>query len=159
MILLTEPARPSDYRDPDRAGLWRPTRAARELPELMEFVATLPFEATGRIYIMYDAGPRCVPAHQDHLDHNVCHEFVWLRTNLEKPLYVMNQETGERLYVGSYSAWFDTVNQFHGVDAREGLTFSVRVDGRFTEELRRLIPQPALNPASAPALWACGVSP
>jgi hypothetical protein len=85
LILLTKPTRLADYHDPDRAELWRPTEAAREFLELMEFVATLSFEATGRIYIMYDAGPRCVPAHQDHLDTRVCHEFVWLRTNMEKP--------------------------------------------------------------------------
>jgi len=67
MILLTEPARPSYYRDPDRAELWRPTPVACEFPKLMKFITTLPIEAAGRIFIMYDAGPRCVPPHQDHL--------------------------------------------------------------------------------------------
>lgn len=57
MILLTETARPSDYYAPDQPELWRPTEAAREFPELMEFVATLPFEATGRIFIMTTPSP------------------------------------------------------------------------------------------------------
>jgi hypothetical protein len=156
MIRLTESELPFNYYDLDRTELWHPTEAAEEFSELMDFVATLPFAATGRIFIMYDAAPTSVPAHQDHLDPNVCHEFVWFRTSLEKPLYMLNPQTGEKLYVSSYSVWFDTVNQFHGCDPRDGLTFSVRVDGRFTEEFRRLIPRPAVNPASTPALWACG---
>jgi hypothetical protein len=154
MIQLTRSVRPFNYYDLDRPELWRPTEACDEFAELMRFIATLPFKATGRVLIMYDAAPRPVPAHRDHIDPNVCHEFIWFRTNLMKPFYVLNHETGRKLYVGSHSAWFDTVNQFHGSDAGAGLTFSVRVDGKFTDEFLRLIPKPAFNPASAPALWA-----
>jgi hypothetical protein len=46
------------------------------------------------------------------------------------------------------------VNQFHGTDPGEGLTFSIRVDGMFTDEFRKRIPVPASNLASMPALWA-----
>ena len=55
----------------------------------------------------------------------------------------------------SYSAWFDTVNQYHGTDAHEGLGFSIRVDGIFTDEFRQRIARPAYNTASTPSLWAC----
>ena len=120
----------------------------------MRFIETLPFKATGRMLIMYDDAPRPVPAHRDHDATDVCHEFVWFRTNLGKPFYMLNHETGERRYVESYSAWFDTVNQFHGGDPARGLSFSIRVDGTFTDEFRQRIPRPASNPASTPALWA-----
>jgi hypothetical protein len=120
----------------------------------MEFIETLPFKATGRMLIMYDDVSRPVPAHRDHTDTDTCHEFIWFRTNLSKPFYMLDHRTGDKLYVESYSAWFDTVNQFHGTDAGEGLTFSVRVDGVFTDEFRGLIPRPDYNAASAPALWA-----
>ena len=145
----------SDYFELDRPELWAPTPEVDGFPELMAFIATLPFESTGRMLVIYDDAGTQVPAHRDHLDASLCHEFIWFRTNLSKPFYVLNQHTGEKLYVRSYSAWFDTVNQFHGSDPGEGLAFSVRVDGRFTEEFRRLIPKPPYNPASAPALWAC----
>ena len=154
-LTRTKPGVPYDYFDLNRPELWAPTPEADEFPGLMDFVTTLPFEAVGRVLVIYDDAGTVVPAHRDHLDASLCHEFVWFRTNLSKPFYVLNQHTGEKLYVESYSAWFDTVNQFHGADACEGLAFSVRVDGRFTEEFRRLIPKPASNPASAPALWAC----
>ena len=154
-LTRTKPGVPYDYLDLDKPELWRRTEAAEEFSLLMDFIATLPFAATGRMLIIYDDAGTPVPAHRDHLSPDICHEFVWFRTNLSKPFYVLNHETNERRYVKSYSAWFDTVNQFHGSDAHEGLAFSVRVDGRFTEEFRRLVPAPAYNPASTPALWAC----
>ena len=67
---------------------------------------------------------------------------------------MLSSDTGEKKYVESYSAWFDAVNQYHGCDAAEGLTFSIRVDGVFTDEFRSAIPNPRFNRASAPALWA-----
>ncbi|HEX8722737.1 MAG TPA: hypothetical protein VF736_19120 [Pyrinomonadaceae bacterium] len=155
-LTRTKPGVPYNYLDLDKPGLWRPTPEAGEFPELMDFIGTLPFAETGRMLVIYDDAATEVPAHRDHLHADICHEFIWFRTNLRKPFYVLNHGTGEKLYVSSYSAWFDTVNQFHGSDPGEGLSFSIRVDGRFTDEFRRLIPKPAFNPASAPALWACG---
>jgi hypothetical protein len=155
----TKPGVPYNYLDLDKPELWRLTEAAAEFSELMEFIETLPFKATGRILIIYDDTDTPVPAHRDHITPEICNEFVWFRTNLRKPFYMLNHRTGDKRYVESYSAWFDTVNQFHGTDAGEGLTFSVRVDGVFTDEFRRLIPRPGYNAASAPALWACTSGP
>jgi hypothetical protein len=53
------------------------------------------------------------------------------------------------------SAWFDTCNQFYGVEAKPGMAFSVRVDGKFNDEFRARMPVPPYNRASTPALWAC----
>ncbi|MET0752790.1 MAG: hypothetical protein ABWZ66_05435, partial [Pyrinomonadaceae bacterium] len=113
-----------------------------------------PFRATGRMMIVYDTEPREVPAHRDHIETEILHEFVWFRTNLKKPFYMLNHASGEKKYVESYSAWFDTVNQFHGSDPIEGLAFSVRIDGVFTDEFRSKIPKPAFNKASTSAFWA-----
>ncbi|MBD0373503.1 MAG: hypothetical protein ICV60_21900 [Pyrinomonadaceae bacterium] len=154
MIQLTQSERPFNYYDLNHTELWHAAGEAQEFSMLMDFIATLPFKATGRMLIMYDAAPRAVPAHRDHLDTNICHEFIWFRTNLKKPFYVLNHMTGEKKYVESYSAWFDTVNQFHGSDPCDGLSFSIRVDGHFTDEFRNRIPTPAYNAASTPALWA-----
>jgi hypothetical protein len=142
------------YYDLDDTDLWKPSDEAAEFSELMDFIATLPFAATGRMLIIYDDSGREVPAHRDHESHDLCHEFIWLRTNLDKPFYMLDPETGEKLYVEGHSAWFDTVNQFHGADETGGLSFSIRVDGRFSDGLRRRIPFPEANRAAAPALWA-----
>ena len=121
----------------------------------MDFIRTLPFKATGRMLIMYDFGGRPVTAHRDHDRIEVSNEFIWFRTNLTKPFFVMNKQTGERKYVESYSAWFDTVNQFHGADPAQEFSISLRVDGTFTDELRARIPVPSQNQASTASLWAC----
>jgi hypothetical protein len=154
LVYLAQSEREQDYYDLDDCSLWHPTPDAEEFAELMDFIAGLPFEATGRMIIMYDDSGRAVSAHRDHDSTDLCHEFIWFRTNLEKPFYMLDSRTGERLYVTSHSAWFDTVNQFHGADATGALSFSIRVDGRFNEDLRRQIPFDPDNRAASPARWA-----
>lgn len=150
----TPPATPYNYLDLDNPDLWQPTAEAEEFEPLMAFLETLPFKATGRMLIIYDNGGNAVPAHRDHLEAETCHEFIWLRTNFNKSLYMLNPVTGERLAVQSHSAWFDSVNQYHGADASEGLSFSIRVDGIFADELRDRIPFPERNRSAAPSIWA-----
>jgi hypothetical protein len=143
-----------NYLDLDKTELWQLTDAANEFALLMDFIRTLPFKATGRMLVIYDDSNSIVPAHRDHLKAETCHEFIWFRTNLKKPFYMLNHKTDEKKYVESYSAWFDSVNQFHGSDSCEGLAFSIRVDGIFTDEFRKLIPLPDFNLASTPSFWA-----
>jgi hypothetical protein len=153
-LTRTAPGVPYNYLDLDRSELWVRTPECEPFTLLMEFVDTLPFQSTGRILIIFDDAGKAVPAHRDHESTEICNEFIWMRTNLRKPFYMLDQLSGEKLYVDSYSAWFDAVNQFHGSDAGEGLTFSIRVDGHFTDEFRRTIPRPEINAASTPSLWA-----
>lgn len=154
-LAKTKPGVPYDYFDLDKTDLWQTTEAAQEFSELMDFIETLPFKAKGRMLIMYDVDANPVPAHRDHLETGICHEFLWFRTNLKKPFYMLNHVTNEKLYVNSHTAWFDSVNQFHGSDACQGLSFSIRVDGTFTDEFKKQIPKPEINSASTPALWCC----
>jgi hypothetical protein len=147
---------PLDYLDMvDKVEAWELTEHAAEFAGLMRFIETLPFASKGRMLIIYDDAEKIVPAHRDHLETDVCNEFIWFRTNFKKPFYMLNPNTNEKKYVEGYSAWFDSVNQYHGSDAAEGLAFSIRVDGKFTDEFRKSIPKTAFNPASTPALWAC----
>lgn len=154
LIRLTNTEGPSSYFDLETTDVWRPTPEAELFSELMDFVATLPFEKTTRIIVMCDERGREVTMHRDHANTEHLHEFVWFRTNLSKPFYVTDRRRSRRIYVESHTAWFDTVNQFHGADAVDRLTISLRVDGRFTEAFRAQIPRPAFNPASTPSLWA-----
>jgi hypothetical protein len=154
MIALSRSKRPENYYDLNAPDVWEPTEEAAALSELMEFIATLPFQRTARMMIIYDEVARPVSAHRDHDSTDLLHEFVWFRTNLDKPFFMLDPETGERKYVRSYCAWFDTVNQFHGGDGSRGLAWSIRVDGEFTDAFRALMPVPASNRASTPSLWA-----
>ena len=155
MIYLSASEKPDSYFDLDKTQLWHRTGQAAEFSMLMSFIETLPFQSTGRMLIMYDDVPRPVSPHRDHIETEICHEFIWFRTNLQKPFYMLNHRTNEKQYVESYSAWFDSVNQFHGSDPVDGLSFSIRVDGKFTDEFRKRIPAPKVNLASTPSYWAC----
>lgn len=154
MICLSVSTLPDSYFDLDKTELWQRGSDADDFQKLMDFIATLPFEATGRMLIMYDDVARPVSPHRDHVESELCHEFIWFRTNLKKPFYMLNQQTEEKQYVDSYTAWFDSVNQFHGSDASETLTFSIRVDGKFTDAFRKKIPTPPFNSSSTPSYWA-----
>ena len=154
MIYLAESELPDSYFDLDRANIWHRAEAATEFALLMDFIETLPFKSTGRMLIMYDDLPREVPAHRDHTETEIVHEFLWLRTSIDKPFYMLNPETHEKKMVEGYSAWFDSVNQFHGSEPIDSLTFSIRVDGVFDDDLRAMIPKPAYNAASTPSYWA-----
>lgn len=155
VIYLSKSKRPFSYFDLDKPNLWERTPEAVEFPELMELIATFPFKKTARMMIMYDDSESAVTAHRDHPFTKMCHEFIWFRTNLNKPFYMLNNKTGTKKHVQSYAAWFDACNQFHGADASGGLSVSLRVDGIFTDELRSKIPVPKYNAASTPSLWAC----
>ena len=154
MVYLSSSAKPDSYFDLDKTELWHRTEDANEFALLTDFIKTLPFKATGRMLIMYDDVYRDVPPHRDHIETEICHEFIWFRTNLKKPFYMLNPKSGEKKYVDGYSAWFDSVNQFHGSDGFDGLSFSIRVDGKFTDEFRAQIPKPEVNKASTPSYWA-----
>lgn len=154
MVYLSRSARDEDYYDLDRTDLWQASEEAAEFADLMAFIETLPFKARGRMLIIYDEQGRAVSAHRDHDDADLCHEFIWFRTNLAKPFFMLDPGSGERVDVRSHAAWFDTVNQYHGADATGELAWSIRVDGVFTDAFRALIPFPAQGRASAPAYWA-----
>jgi hypothetical protein len=155
MIYLSYSELPDSYFDLDRTELWHPTANANEFTLLMDFIGTLPFKSTGRMLIMYDDVARPVSAHRDHIETELCHDFLWFRTNLKKPFFMLNHKTDEKLYVDTYTAWFDSVNQYHGSDPYDGLSFSIRVDGVFTDEFKAKIPKPPFNLASTPSYWAC----
>lgn len=148
-------SQPYNYFDLDKPELWEPSEFVDDFSELMDFINTLPFKATGRMMIIADERGKAVTAHRDHAEIDLTHEFIWFRTNLEKPFFMLNQKSNEKVYVNSYNAWFDTVNQFHGSDKSGKLAISIRVDGHFSDELKAKIPTPKCNPASTAALWAC----
>ena len=155
VISLSESVREFQYHDVGTPELWKTSKDAERFPELMDFIATLPFQEVARMVIMCDDTGRKVTAHRDHWAPDVLHEFIWFRTSLKKPFYVQDWQSKEKEYITSHSAWFDTVNQYHGADAVEGTSISIRVDGHFTDELRAAIPRPLCNPSSTPSYWAC----
>ena len=88
VIPLSVSKRPFNYLDLGRPGLWEPSELAADFGPLMEFIDTLPFASTARMIIMCDDRGRRVSAHRDHSATDTLNEFVWFRTNLDKPFFV-----------------------------------------------------------------------
>ena len=143
--------------DLDKPEMWERTARAEEFSELMDFIDTLPFKTTARMMIICEDGGPGTTAHRDHFEANTLHEFLWFRSSHNKPFYMYSAKNKTKKYVESYSAWFDTVNQYHGSEPTQELSFSIRVDGKFSDELRKQIPTPSTNLASTPSLWAARV--
>jgi len=122
------------------ASCWQKTALADEFPELMAFVNDLPFESYGRAFIIFDDNGISEPVHRDHGDPDLHQEFIWFRPNKVKRFYVYDKASKEKHYVQSYACWFDT-RHYHGTDPAEGLSMSIRVDGVFTPEFRRIVSQ------------------
>lgn len=141
-----------NYFDLNKTEKCEWTYYAEQLPEVVEFIKTLPFKSIGRIMLIFDKGEASITPHRDHVYSDQCHEFIWFNSNKKKKFYVYH--SGVKKYITSYSAWFDTVNQFHGADPAGELNYSIRVDGIFTDEFRKKIPTPDINPASTASLWA-----
>lgn len=142
-----------NYYDLNKTEKWGWAYYAEQLPEVVEFIKTLPFKSLGRVMLIFDNGEASITPHRDHTLSHECHEFIWFNSNKKKKFYVSH--SGVKKYITNYSAWFDTVNQFHGADPAGELNYSIRVDGIFTDEFRKQIPRPNINPASTPSLWAC----
>ena len=99
VIALTVSNRAFQYFDLDDPDRWEPSKDADNFSELMDFIDTLPFKATARVIIMADDRGRAVTPHRDHVKTDVKHEFIWFRTNLEKPFSLEDIKSKKKVYV------------------------------------------------------------
>jgi hypothetical protein len=121
-----------------------PTQNAKHFASLTGFIKTLPFVETGRVVIFLSNANMTGAIHRDLAPSAdvAPDEFIWMRTRTNKGFFVQDSESNEKYYVNSYAAWFNTTD-YHGTDAAETASFSIRVDGVFTDEFRAKINEPA----------------
>ncbi|MBY0589277.1 hypothetical protein K2X85_19050 [bacterium] len=136
-LLLTDKPNCKTYSEQmrDQRG-FSPTLEASLFADLFAFIETMPFQYTGRILIIFDDAGLDTPAHVDHSDPTWRQEFIWFRPNLNKRFYVLDDNSNQKVYIDSYSAWFDTGKTRHGVDGCKRFAISIRVDGVFIPEFR-----------------------
>ncbi len=107
------------------------------LPRTVDFARSLPFEWIGRCNVM---GLRAHDHGTVHRDGEPCEqrapdEFITVVPGPEKRLYLLDEGTGERVPVRGRAYWFNDFD-YHGVEASPFFRYSIRVDGRFTDEFR-----------------------
>lgn len=124
------------------------TSDAQHFPELVEWLKSLVsnrvFEHLGRI-IFFKAEHDCwMPLHRDliyphetdYFDHR--HEFIHLRPNLDKPFYIWDQQIDHKILVESHATFFND-HDWHAGGRTNRQTYSIRIDGVFTEEFRQRV--------------------
>lgn len=122
------------------------TQDAELFPELVAWLESLVgtvFTHLGRV-IFFKAEHDCLmplhrdlilPNEHDYFDHR--HEFLHLRTNLDKPFYIWDG-ADEKILVESHATFFND-QDWHAGGRVNKQTFSLRVDGPFTDEFRNKI--------------------
>ncbi len=108
---------------------------------LEKLVSTKVFEHLGRIIIFkaeHDGKTALhrdliYPTETDYFNHR--HEFIHLRTRLDRPFYIWDREADLKVLTNSYAIFFNDQDWHNGGEANVQ-TFSIRVDGVFTQEFR-----------------------
>jgi hypothetical protein len=117
-------------------------------PELKLWIENLitsgVFEYLGRI-IFFKGEHDCeMPMHRDlvfpdendYSDHR--HDFIHIRPNLDKPFYIWDSETNEKVLTEGRAIFFND-QDWHGGGRTNRQTYSLRIDGKFTDEFRKKI--------------------
>lgn len=112
-------------------------------PELLMWIKNLNiFDRIDDYYIMtMEAGGISFDHRHPPIDennHELISEFVHIRPNLDRPFYVRDTETLEKHYINTRAAYWNDQGR-HGGDPVMKTTYSLRIDGKFTEEFRNKI--------------------
>lgn len=102
-------------------------------PGLVDWVTTLPFIDIGRILIFVTKHHLPSDMHYDRRDdwYDGRHHFLWLNPRGRKKFFLVSD--GKKEYLDTKVAFYD-VGQLHGADAGPYSTYTIRVDGQFSEE-------------------------
>ena len=122
-----------NYSMIDKSIYWEDFPVYDYFPILKKLISKTPFKDIGRILIVYSKDIIDSIIHRDHISVECCNEFIWLRSNKNKRIFVMIN--GERIYIKGYSCWFDS-REFHGSEVTEKYSMGVRIDGEFTSDFR-----------------------
>lgn len=123
------------------------TTDIKHFPELklwLESLVGTVFKYLGRIIIfkaehdnqMFMHRDLILPDETQYSNHK--HEFIHLRTNLDKPFYIWDNTTDNKILVDSRATFFND-QDWHSGGKTNKQTYSIRIDGEFTDEFRQQI--------------------
>lgn len=134
-------------------GSWDDRMASRKLTEEAEFfpnvvkwveslVGTV-FEDIGRVIFFHCEADGIPFEHRDldaknGMNQTFAHrnEFIHIRPNTKKAMYLWDPETKNKTYLNTRAAWWND-QDWHGGERIMEQSYSLRIDGKFTEEFRR----------------------
>lgn len=122
------------------------SNSAKHFPSVMQWIKSLVdlkiFSHIGRAaFFIQEAGgisfehkdPSVDPEFPDKLS-----EFIHIRPNLNRPFYVRDKDTMEKVYINTCVGYWND-QDWHGGDSVLEPSYSFRVDGVFTDEFRNKI--------------------
>jgi hypothetical protein len=135
-------------------GSWDNRTAPRKLTEeaehfptvvkwIEDMIADRIFEHVGRV-IFFHCDHDGIPFEHRDLDANNGmdqtfphrNEFIHIRPNTKKAMYLWDPETKNKVYLNSRAAWWND-QDWHGGERIMEQSYSLRIDGKFTEEFRK----------------------
>ncbi len=118
------------------------TGNAQYFPKTCEFVKSLPFEQVGRIlFFMSEPNAETLIHYDSSTPESRGRpntEMIYFRPFLRKKLFIWDETTSIKHHlVGHASYWNDM--DWHGVDPSDTKSISLRIDGVFNSEFRKLL--------------------
>lgn len=130
----------------DRTAPRKLTEEAEHFPNVVKWVEQLQgtvFEHIGRV-IFFHCEADGIPFEHRDLDakngvdvvkpHR--NEFIHIRPNTKKAFYVWDPEKKNKVYLNTRAAWWND-QDWHGGEQIKEQSYSLRIDGKFTEEFRK----------------------
>lgn len=128
----------------DEANLWSPNYSV--FPSVWQFIQNSQvFTSTGRVNFLIQEHQCEIPLHNDypHPESNgrvgykaaAEKEFLWINLRQNKGLFIYDTQTKLKHNILSKSAWFNSLD-LHGGSANPWASWSLRIDGKFTQEFR-----------------------
>ena len=91
------------------------------------------FNEYGRVVVFLNEPGVETPIHRDSPDPTRRDEFIWVSLGNRKKMFVYDAEKNIKYYVDTPIGLFDATN-YHGAEAGELASWSLRVDGIFSKE-------------------------
>lgn len=129
--------RVSGYKDKHIQEKVTITEADKDFQELHSWIKTQDiFESYGRVIIWVHEPGSKILLHRDSVPNSKLDEFVWIRFDDRKKLYVETED--KKYYLDGYVNWFDTT-YYHSSDICEKAAYSIRIDGIFTQKIKQFL--------------------
>jgi hypothetical protein len=133
----------------DRTAPRKLTEEAHYFPNVVKWVEGLIddniFEHIGRVIFFHCEADGIPFEHRDldaknGMDQTFPHrnEFIHIRPNTKKAFYLWDPEAKNKTYLNTRAAWWND-QDWHGGERIMEQSYSLRIDGKFTEQFRKLL--------------------
>jgi hypothetical protein len=133
----------------DRTAPRKLTEEAAYFPNVVKWVETLIeeeiFDHIGRVIFFHCEADGIPFEHRDLDAKNGMNqlsphrnEFIHIRPNTKKAFYIWDPETKNKTYLNTRVAWWND-QDWHGGERIMEQSYSLRIDGKFTEKFRKIL--------------------